>query len=527
MDKMVIPDEIRLLSREDGVMESIVGDEERSALERLADRMDHESKRLEHRTAVIGGHEAYAPQVVFDYLYRLSGMEESEAAQMTMRSVAMGERRWLDLGMDMTYMQTYGNWLSQFGIGDRERPENLYEAASLNGVGVYLLPARFLTAERLLNREAHVDLSQLSQRALDVERLSMEQRGHGVTAEELIRLMDQSYQMGVTGSARACRALLPPLWEETMRSLDKEAIERMTALGDKLFEKRTAYYEGFEGQEYVESFYVEDNMKEAFNERDYLNLSPEQWHAVASHTTEWVRFDLVPSETLSQKSFWMPIEDLVGKGRFLSMDEITGASYDEQMVFSHLPEFFRKDREIQKALLERGVVSPSFFGEEAVQYYKELEPWQYGSIPEAFRKMDAFRESAEAAFAFDSYMINEMPDRFLRPYMVEPAIKTDWTLLRRFSTEFLEEVPDIERVLLSGLDFLARGGRSFESLLASDDMSFSLAQDDLKKDALKYVPERLRSKRVIEAAVALDARNERFVPQSREKEQSARRQLSR
>ena len=445
---------------------------------------------------------------VFEMEYQLANNPSFRVADIMERYESMNV-----LHHDLAYAQTFGRWAVDHCFHPNRFSQSVTHWLVDNGAAVYLWPNTMLNLENL--SVDGLDLVQVSARLYQLNENLICDRLMGLQPDELTQIMKHSIQYLLDKeSLSACRRYIPEEFQSVYAELDRNAYELMSNYAQARFERMSYPTMDNEGLSVQAEFFLGEGMTSPLKEHP-IQLSPTQWHQLCSSYPEMIQFHEVPQEVLQQREFWFPVEDLIGKGRYLAGEEHPSKSYDEQEVFGYMPAEMRNQPEVVTLLLRSGAVSPDLFDKEVALFvYRQFEPSLYATIPEAFRAMPELGELALRAVQQDPYLINSVPDNQLSPVMFKEVIPQDLSLLRRFDHSFVKHVPQLEFMLVQAIRNMETMKQDALSDLAVDEGSKALALDDAKSHALTHIPAELRTAAVCEAAIQLHPGNRQFVPQS-------------
>jgi hypothetical protein len=398
-------------------------------------------------------------------------------------------------------------------IPEYARNDEVYRAASKNGIGLRTLPAEYLTFETFKNQSSPIE--ERFSRITDFNNVLREQRGTGISKSELLDIISHSKQFGCSLTAEQCLNALPEPIRNLINAQDikEHLINSMKEFIHTRFQR---------GQDADMSIYGEPGWFEYYVNRDVPNpihgypniqLTAKDWHELCSICTELISEGYVPKSVLDNPEFWTDYASLIGKGDYLANpDNEPYLPFDEANVFSHMPTALRNDEEVQKVLLNTGAVSISFFdGALAIDVWKSVPANEYSNIPHEIRQMDSFKNIGIQAVKANIHNITYLPSEFIEEWMIEKTLKEDMNLLTYIPENKITDVPDIEQKILDAI-FNYRQQNIFQACDRPGEHGLVAVEQEQAKNMLGKIPLSLRTEAICKAAIQISNKNKKFIP---------------
>lgn len=399
-------------------------------------------------------------------------------------------------------------------IPENARNEDVYRAASRNGVCLDSLPSEYLTFETFKNKE--IPIEQRFFRLEDFNRELQAKRGVGISKSELLDIISCSRQKKDSLSLEQCLNALPESMQDLVNAQDikDHLINDMKNFISIRFERGQDGDMSIYGEPGWFEYYENGDVPNPINSYPEIELSVHDWHGLCSICTELISEGYVPKSVLEDREFWEKYTDLIGKGDYLANpDKEPYKTFDEDKVFSHMPMEMRNDPEVQKTLLSSGAVSTYFFGNSlSLDVWKSTTPNEYKIIPNEFREKEEFRNVGVQAVQANIQNITHLPSQFLENWMIEKTLKEDMSLLEFIPDNKVMSVPDIEQKMLDAV-LNYRQQTIFHSSDLPGEYGLVAVEQEKAKEMLKHIPEDLRTEAICKAAVQISDKNKRFVPE--------------
>lgn len=399
-------------------------------------------------------------------------------------------------------------------IPENARNEDVYRAASRNGVSLGFLPSEYLTFETFKNKEMPID--QRFSRLEDFNRELQAKRGTGISKSELLDIISYSRLNKDSLSLEQCLNALPKSMQGLINAHDikEHLINDMKDFISIRFKRGEDGDMSIYGEPSWFEYYENANVPNPINSYPEIELSARDWHDLCSINTELISEGYVPKSVLEDRNFWEKYTNLIGKGDYLANpDKEPFETFDEAKVFSHMPMEMRNDPEVQKTLLSSGAVSTYFFGNSLSQdIWKSVTPSEYKIIPNELRRKEEFRNTGIQAVKANIQNISHLPSQFIENWMIDKILKEDMSLLTFIPDKKIMAVPDIEQKMLDAV-LNYRQQNIFHSSDLPGEYGLVAVEQEEAKEMLRHIPMNLRTETICKAAVQISDKNRYFVPE--------------